>query len=98
MKDNFELKHLFLNSNPWFSAVSDYSLQLALYLNQPDGVLYCSEVGHTAMQQKCLENHLPFKHLPIHRQTIISFMTSLIFIIQTLFKYKNKQILKFNFF
>jgi glycosyltransferase involved in cell wall biosynthesis len=97
LKDNFELKHLFLNSNPWFSAVSDYSLQLALYLNQPDGVLYCSEVGHTAMQQKCLENHLPFKHLPIHRQTIISFMTSLIFIIQTLFKYKNKQIFFWTF-
>jgi len=73
-----KITHLFLNSNPWFSAVSDYSLQIALYVKKNNPILYCAELGSTAMKEKCCENNIPFIHAPIHNQTFINFFKSLI--------------------
>jgi glycosyltransferase involved in cell wall biosynthesis len=87
------MKHLFLNSNPWFSAVSDYSLQIAIYVHATENILYCSEVGSTAMQEKCKENKIPFFNIPIHNQTLINFMKSFFFILKFLFT--NKKDLKY---
>ncbi|KAB8030957.1 glycosyltransferase [Fluviispira multicolorata] len=93
MKQGNKLQHLLLNSNPWFSAVSDYSLQLAIYLREKNSILYCSEIGSTAMEKKCLENKIPFENAPIHNQSIINFFKSFIFLNKHL--YKNKNSLKY---
>ena len=87
------IKHLFLNSNPWFSAVSDYSLQIAAYTNALDKILYCAEVGSTAMQEKCRNQQIPFFNVPIHNQTVKNFLTSFLFLIKILIK--NKDNLKY---
>ena len=78
-----------MNSNPWFSAVSDYSLQIALYVHKKENILYCSEIGSTAMLDKCNENNIPFFHVPIHNQTLGNFIKSFFFIIKFLFINKN---------
>ncbi|BBH54581.1 glycosyltransferase [Fluviispira sanaruensis] len=93
MSLNNKIQHLFLNSNPWFSAVTDYSLQLALYLSQQGYILYCSEVGSTAMDQKCQEYKIPFANVPIHNQSIFNFLKSFIFLHNQLIK--NKKSLKY---
>lgn len=93
MSSNKKIKHLFLNSNPWFSAVSDYSLQIAIYLNKNESILYCSEVGSTAMSEKCKENSIPFINVPIHNQTIVNFVKSYFSILRILII--NKESLKY---
>lgn len=92
MNSHKNIKHLFLNSNPWFSAVSDYSLQIAIYIQAKENILYCSEVGSTAMQIKCKENNIPFFDIPIHNQTLINFIKSFYFLLKFLFI--NKEHLK----
>ena len=89
MKSKHKITHFFLNSNPWFSAVSDYSLQIALCVKLDNDILYCSEVGSTAMDGKCRENNIPFIHSPIHNQTFIHFFMSLFLVIKILFINKN---------
>lgn len=85
--------HLFLNSNPWFSAVSDYSLQLCNFLYKKEKILYCAEVGSTHMDKKCAELGISFVHVPIHNQSVYNFIVSFYTIINILFK--NKNTLKF---
>ncbi len=69
--------YLFLNSNPWFSAVTDYSLQLCLYLKKQNcEILYGAEIGNTEMDKKCAEYNIPFLAIPIHRTNIFNFIIS----------------------
>lgn len=88
MNSKFKITHLFLNSNPWFSAVSDYSLQIALYVKTNHNILYCAEVGSTAMKDKCKQYDIPFVHSPIHNQTFINFFKSLFLLIKILSNHK----------
>ncbi|APJ04987.1 glycosyltransferase family 4 protein [Silvanigrella aquatica] len=90
MNKEKNIKHLFLNSNPWFSAVSDYSLQIAKYVNASENILYCSEVGSTAMDVKCVEYKIPFVHIPIHNQSLKNFLMSFLFIFRLLLQNKNR--------
>jgi len=56
---------LILNSNPWFSAVTDYSLQLAEHVSsrKSSQVIYCAPAGsialHKASQKSLRSNALP---------------------------------------
>ncbi|MFZ9520992.1 MAG: glycosyltransferase [Silvanigrellaceae bacterium] len=45
--------HIVLNSNPWFSAVTDYSLQLAQYVSsrQSSKVIYCAPANSIALRK-----------------------------------------------
>lgn len=93
MAQNCNFKHLFLNSNPWYSAVSDYSYQLCLYLYRSDNILYCAEIGSTVMDEKCKQIGVTFRNLPIHNQTIKNIFYSffrLFFII-----WANRKLLQF---
>ncbi|WGL61352.1 glycosyltransferase [Pigmentibacter sp. JX0631] len=93
MQQDSSYCHLFLNSNPWFSAVSDYSLQLCLFLQKKEKILYCAEVGSTHMDKKCAELNIPFTHIPIHNQSGYNFFISFFSIISILIK--NRNTLKF---
>ena len=89
---------LFLNSNPWFSAVTDYSLQLCLYLkDNNEEVIYGAEKGSTIMDKKCKENGLPFFYVPIHNLGLINFIVSFIkiFYILVSTKYKIEKVFCF---
>ena len=45
---------IILNSNPWFSAVTDYSLQLARFVSAKKNtkVIYCAPAGSIALKKK----------------------------------------------
>ncbi len=90
---NQNYKHLFLNSNPWFSAVTDYSYQLCLFLYQTENILYCAESGSTAMDEKCKHIGIPFKNIPIHNQSLYNFLFCIISIFLILIK--NRKSLKY---
>lgn len=78
---------LILNSNPWFSAISDYSLQLSLYLKKENQkVLYCAEKNSTKMDQKCAEFNIDFSYLPIHNQSVFNFIFSFLKTLKILFE------------
>lgn len=82
--------YLVLNSNPWFSAVSDYSLQMSLCLKQENkNLLYCAHQGHTQMDKKCKEAQIPFKHIPIHHQNMFDFLKSFCVITFLLIKHRH---------
>lgn len=86
-------QHLVLNSNPWFSAVSDYSLQMCLYLRQQgESLLYCADKNHTKMKSHCQSYGIDFCHVPIHQTNVLTWVVSLIRIIYLLTK--NKKSLK----
>jgi len=55
-----------LNSNPWFSAVTDYSLQLAQFVSsrQTSRVLYCAPAGSIALR-KASQSSLPTNAIPL---------------------------------
>lgn len=55
-----------LNSNPWFSAVTDYSLQLAQFVSsrQTSRVLYCAPAGSIALR-KASQISLPTNAIPL---------------------------------
>lgn len=87
-------EYLILNSNPWFSAVSDYSLQMCLYLEKNGKTfLYGAHMGHTEMDKKCKEHNLPFVHVPIHVQNAWTIFKALFFI--SCFLFKNRASLKY---
>ncbi len=86
---NHNYKHLFLNSNPWFSAVTDYSYQVCLFLYKAENILYCAESGSTAMDEKCKLSGIPFKNIPIHNQNLYNFFFCIISIFLIIFKNKN---------
>lgn len=83
--------YLFLNSNPWFSAVTDYSLQLCLYFKKNNiDVLYGAEKNSTAMDLKCKEHNIPFFYIPIHNLNIINYVISFVKIFKLLSETEKK--------
>ncbi|MES2614922.1 MAG: glycosyltransferase [Bdellovibrionota bacterium] len=77
--------YLFLNSNPWFSAVTDYSLQICLYLKKNNKeIIYGAEKNSTAMYEKCKEHNIPFRKIPIHNTNILNFIISFFKIVSIL--------------
>lgn len=83
--------YLFLNSNPWFSAVTDYSLQLCLYLqSQNEDIIYGAEKDSTAMDKICLEHKISFVKIPIHNLNIFNFIISFFKIVRLLSCQKNR--------
>jgi glycosyltransferase involved in cell wall biosynthesis len=90
-KNNINKKDvvLILNSNPWFSAVTDYSLQLSLFLKKNNkNILYGAELGSTAMDKKCEQYSIPFVNIPIHNMGVFNFFISFIKILSILFSNK----------
>jgi glycosyltransferase involved in cell wall biosynthesis len=85
LKKNKDFKYLCINSNPWFSALTDYSLHFSCYFNKKAPLLYCAEVGSTPMDEKCVEYQIPFHHVPIHNYSILNFLKSFFFLIHFLF-------------
>lgn len=69
--------HLVINSNKWFSAVSDYSLQLTrfLQLTQPNSVVFS---GHSTspLKEKVAAIGVPFLVLPLLPASVFSFFRS----------------------
>lgn len=81
--------HLIFNSNPWFSAVSDYSLQMCLYLKrEKNPILYCAHIGHTQMDKKCAEHDIPFFPIPLHHQNVFHVLKSFYVILKLLIQYR----------
>lgn len=68
-------QHVVLNSNKWFSAVSDYSLQLSLYLKNRPGanVLYCAHEA-SPLHVRCLKKEIPSKIMSLLPQGPIRFI------------------------
>jgi glycosyltransferase involved in cell wall biosynthesis len=66
-----------LNSNPWFSAVTDYSLQLAKYvsLRQTSKVLYCAPAGSIALR-KASQSELPTNAVPLFPFSVTRFLVT----------------------
>ena len=80
------MKHIVLNSNKWFSAVSDYSLQLALFLktqishekdNISDSILY-GTFPKSPMIERCEENRIPYFSLPLYPTKVLSILRSIL--------------------
>jgi glycosyltransferase involved in cell wall biosynthesis len=83
--------YLIINSNPWFSAVSDYSLQMCLYLKKNNTpILYCAHIDHTQMDVKCKEHSIPFFNMPIHHQNLFDFFKSFFLVTSLLFQNRKK--------
>ncbi len=82
--------YLFLNSNPWFSAVTEYSLQYCLFLKGMDKkIYYVAESGNTHMDEKSKKYGLHFLNLPIHRMRFFLFLYSFICLFQLIRKKEN---------
>jgi glycosyltransferase involved in cell wall biosynthesis len=66
-----------LNSNPWFSAVTDYSLQLARFVSakQTSRVIYCAPAGSLALR-KANQSSLQTNALPLFPFTITRFFAA----------------------
>jgi glycosyltransferase involved in cell wall biosynthesis len=66
-----------LNSNPWFSAVTDYSLQLAQYVSsrQTSKVLYCAPAGSIALR-KAAQVSLPTNAIPLFPFSLTRFLVT----------------------
>ena len=76
---NKKIVSLILNSNPWFSAVTDYSLQVALYLKEQNiEILYGAEKKSTVMDEICKKNNIPFFYIPIHNVNVFNFIYSVV--------------------
>lgn len=58
---------LLLNSNRWFSAISDYSLQIAIYFRDKNTqVIYGAEAQKSKMKSHCEREKIPFWNIGIH--------------------------------
>lgn len=66
-----------LNSNPWFSAVTDYSLQLAQYVSsrQTSKILYCAPAGSIALR-KAAQVSLPTNAIPLFPFSVTRFLVT----------------------
>ncbi len=64
-----------------------------MFVHNKENILYCSEAGSSAMQEKCEENKIPFFNIPIHNQTLSNFIKSFFFILKILIE--NKKDLKY---
>jgi glycosyltransferase involved in cell wall biosynthesis len=66
-----------LNSNPWFSAVTDYSLQLAKYVSMKKSskVLYCAPAGSIALR-KASQSALPTNAVPLFPFSLTRFFVT----------------------
>lgn len=64
-----------LNSNPWFSAVTDYSLQLAQYVSTKNTgkVLYCAPADSIALK-KAAQFSLPTNAIPLFPFSLTRFV------------------------
>lgn len=81
-----------INSNRYFSAVTDYSLQLTRFLkSQKKNVLFCADSRQSAMPQKCIENQIDFMHIPLNNHPFTNFFVSFFKIIFLLFTQKKLQ-------
>ncbi|MBM3380866.1 MAG: glycosyltransferase family 4 protein [Betaproteobacteria bacterium] len=69
--------HIVLNSNPWFSAVTDYSLQLAKFVStrQTTRVVYCAPAGSIALR-KADQSALPTNPIPLFPFTLARFFAA----------------------
>jgi glycosyltransferase involved in cell wall biosynthesis len=69
--------HIVLNSNPWFSAVTDYSLQLAKFVSsrQTARVIYCAPAGSVALR-KADQSSLPTNPIPLFPFTLTRFFAA----------------------
>ncbi|MEN9528366.1 MAG: hypothetical protein RI932_239 [Pseudomonadota bacterium] len=69
--------HIVLNSNPWFSAVTDYSLQLAKFVSakQTTRVIYCAPAGSIALR-KADQSSLPTNPIPLFPFTFTRFFAA----------------------
>ena len=83
--------HLVFNSNRFFSAVSDYSFQLAYYLKKAgyDIKLFSSEKNTLSL--KCQESYISFQYFNLYPGKFLSFMSSLITLFLCLFRYPRKR-------
>lgn len=83
--------HLVINSNRFFSAVSDYSFQLAYYLKKKgyDINLFSSE--NNILPLKCEESSISFQRFNLYPRKFLSFMPSLITLFLCLFRYSRKR-------
>lgn len=68
---------IILNSNPWFSAVTDYSLQLAQFVSskQTSRVLYCAPAGSIALK-KAAQIALPTNAVPLFPLSLTRFLVT----------------------
>ncbi|NBX16894.1 MAG: glycosyltransferase [Proteobacteria bacterium] len=66
-----------LNSNPWFSAVTDYSLQLAKYVSQKQTskVIYCAPAGSIALR-KASQSDLSTNAVPLFPFSVARFLVT----------------------
>lgn len=66
-----------LNSNPWFSAVTDYSLQLAKYVSSRQNckVLYCAPAGSIALR-KAAQISLATNAVPLFPFSVARFLVT----------------------
>ncbi|MEY4064736.1 MAG: hypothetical protein RIR26_944 [Pseudomonadota bacterium] len=66
-----------LNSNPWFSAVTDYSLQLAQYVSSKPAskVIYCAPAGSLAFK-KANQSALQTNALPLFPFSLTRFLVT----------------------
>ncbi len=70
---------LMLNSNPWFSAVTDYSLQMALSMQSNNiEVFYGAEKKSTVMDVICKKHKINFFYIPIHNVGVFNILRSLL--------------------
>ncbi|MEN9824355.1 MAG: hypothetical protein RI953_100, partial [Pseudomonadota bacterium] len=69
--------HIVLNSNPWFSAVTDYSLQLAQYVSsrQSSKVIYCAPAGSIALR-KASQVSLQTNAIPLFPFSVTRFLVT----------------------
>lgn len=69
--------HIVLNSNPWFSAVTDYSLQLAKFVSskQTCRVIYCAPAGSIALR-RADQSNLKTNAIPIFPFTMTRFFAA----------------------
>lgn len=69
--------HIVLNSNPWFSAVTDYSLQLARFVSsrQSSKVIYCAPAGSIALR-KADQSDLKTNAIPLFPFTLTRFFAA----------------------
>ncbi|NBO38114.1 glycosyltransferase [bacterium] len=68
---------ILLNSNPWFSAVTDYSLQLAKYVSirQTSRVIYCAPAGSIALR-KANQSAIQTNAVPLYPFSLARFFAT----------------------
>jgi hypothetical protein len=84
---------LVLNSNKWFSAVSDYSLQLAIYLkrHEKSEVIY-GTFEKSPLVKKCKEAHVLLSLIPFYPNHLLNFLLSFFYLHVLFKKYQNSKL------